>query len=428
MKTLKAMGRYLAWDDGRPFFYLADTAWELLHRLDSDEMEWYFEVRARQGFTAVQTVALAEFEGTTVPNRYGRLPLKFTGGLPDPLRPDDDGEYSYWAHVDRAVELAAQHGLFLVLLPTWGDKINLCWGKGPVIFDARNAERYGEWLARRYADCWNIIWMLGGDRPLEPEHRAVVEAMARGIRRADAAHLITLHPPGCRTSLDCVSDADYVDFHTAQTGHGVELCYASDEVMRRMAAASLKPYLDAEPRYEDHPACFDASIGYYWNADDVRQNAYWDVLAGACGHTYGNHCVWSMTREPDAYYPYDWRTALEHPGAAQLGHLRRLRLARDYFSLVPAPELVRERFEGMGHMACARGKGYAYVYSPLGAPFTLAAAGFDGAKALRALWFDPRTGKQRAFAVLPAHGDSLIVPPSQGKGCDWVLVLEAIPS
>ena len=29
-------GRYLTYEDGRPFFYLGDTAWELFHRLDQE--------------------------------------------------------------------------------------------------------------------------------------------------------------------------------------------------------------------------------------------------------------------------------------------------------------------------------------------------------------------------------------------------------
>ena len=90
MRTLKVQGRCLAWDDGTPFFYLGDTAWELFHRLNREEMDHYFAERARQGFTAVQAVALAEFEGVTVPNAYGRLPLHFADGLPDPTSPDLD--------------------------------------------------------------------------------------------------------------------------------------------------------------------------------------------------------------------------------------------------------------------------------------------------------------------------------------------------
>jgi hypothetical protein len=55
--------RYLMWDDGTPFFYLGDTAWEMLHGLTRAEIEYYLSVRAQQGYNVIQTVALAEFEG-----------------------------------------------------------------------------------------------------------------------------------------------------------------------------------------------------------------------------------------------------------------------------------------------------------------------------------------------------------------------------
>ena len=68
MRKLIVKDRYLAWDNGEPFFYLGDTAWEIFHRLNRDEMAHYFTQRARQGYTAIQGVVLAEFEGITVPN------------------------------------------------------------------------------------------------------------------------------------------------------------------------------------------------------------------------------------------------------------------------------------------------------------------------------------------------------------------------
>ncbi|MCL2479425.1 MAG: DUF4038 domain-containing protein, partial [Treponema sp.] len=120
MRTLKVNGRYLAWDSGEPFFYLADTAWEIFHRLNRQEMQHYFAERSRQGFNAVQGVLLAEFEGVTVPNAYGRLPLLFSEQLPDPVKPDLGAGYGYWDHVDFAIETAAENNLFMVLLPTWG--------------------------------------------------------------------------------------------------------------------------------------------------------------------------------------------------------------------------------------------------------------------------------------------------------------------
>ena len=429
MKKLTVCGRFLAYESGEPFFYLADTAWELFHRLNREEAQAYFAQRKRQGFTAVQAVALAEFEGVTTPNSYGRLPFLFKDGTPDPTAPDTEGEYSYWDHVDYIVDLAAECGIFVTLLPTWGDKYNLIWGKGPVIFNEENAEIYGAWIGARYAQKENIIYMLGGDRPLEPCHRRIIDRMAKGIKKADQNHLITFHPSGCSDSTECVLDAPYIDFHTLQSGHNTVMSYKSDEVLLQMAQKTPLPYMDSEPRYEDHPPCFNGDFGYYYTDAEVRQNAYWDVFTGACGHTYGNHCVWSMTREPTNYFPYTYKDALCHKGAEQMRHLRTLRESYDYFSFSPAPELIGSAYAGMGHMAAARGKGYAFLYSPLGIPFTVKLSGFsEDSEYLRAFWFDPRNGEKTIFAALPKHGDMTLVPPSQGMGCDWVLILEEVNS
>ena len=425
MRRLKVWKRFLVWDNGEPFFYLGDTAWELFHALNREETERYFAERKRQGFTVVQAVALAELDGLTKPNAYGRLPLCMTDGVPDPTLPDTEGEYSYWDHVDFVVETARKQEMFVALLPTWGDKFNLCWGKGPVIFNEENAYTYGQFIANRYQNCPNIIWMLGGDRKLETEHRRIIDSMARGIRSVDTNHLITFHPPGAQDSTDFLKDAEYIDFHTSQTSHSVDRCYQIGEVMKKMAVASEKPYLDSEPRYEDHPACFDASIGYFWDAADVRQNAYWSALSGACGHTYGNHSVWSMVREPSEYFPYTWEQALTHEGAEQMKWVKELLLKREYLSLCPAPELLVDNFEGMGQMAAAKGKDYAYVYSPLGEAFTVNLLPFAGAKCVKGAWFNPRTGEETLFGIFRPGEKTLVVPPTRGKGQDWVLVLEA---
>src|SRR3954469_12866388 len=117
--------------DGTPFFYLGDTAWELFHRLNREEAELYLRTRAEQGFTVIQAVALAEFEGLTVPNAYGHLPL--IGN--DPARPavSEGPANDYWDHVDFVVHKAAELGLVVAFLPTWGDKWNRKWGKGPEV-------------------------------------------------------------------------------------------------------------------------------------------------------------------------------------------------------------------------------------------------------------------------------------------------------
>ena len=54
---------------GEPFFYLADTAWELFHRLKLEEIEQYLDNRAAKGFTVIQAVVLAEMDGLKKPNQ-----------------------------------------------------------------------------------------------------------------------------------------------------------------------------------------------------------------------------------------------------------------------------------------------------------------------------------------------------------------------
>ena len=75
--------RFLVTTDGRPFFWLGDTAWELFHRLNREEAAVYLADRAGKGFTVIQAVALAELDGLSTPNASGRGPLHDH----DPTRP-----------------------------------------------------------------------------------------------------------------------------------------------------------------------------------------------------------------------------------------------------------------------------------------------------------------------------------------------------
>jgi hypothetical protein len=100
--------RYLVYEDGRPFFYLGDTAWELFHRLDREEADTYLQDRAAKRFTVIQAVVLAERNGLTEPNPYGHLPLQAAAG---PLADLAQLNEPYFEHVDYIVNRAAE--------PTW---------------------------------------------------------------------------------------------------------------------------------------------------------------------------------------------------------------------------------------------------------------------------------------------------------------------
>ncbi len=173
---------YLITENNEPFFWLGGTAWELIHRLDSAEIDLYLTDRAEKGFTVIQTVILAELDGLNAPNAYGHKPLHNN----DPTALNED----YFQLVDYVINRAGELGLYIGLLPTWGDKFNVRWGAGPEIFNPENSRDYGELLARRYLGHNNIIWILGGDRiPENENHYAIIRAMAKGIRKNRQATL-----------------------------------------------------------------------------------------------------------------------------------------------------------------------------------------------------------------------------------------------
>src|SRR4051794_34143983 len=101
--------RHLTTKDGKPFFWLGDTAWELFHRLNKVETVEYLKNRAAKGFTVIQAVVLAELDGLNVPNAYGDKPLINN----DPAKPNE----AYFKHVDYVVDEAAKLGLIIAMLP-----------------------------------------------------------------------------------------------------------------------------------------------------------------------------------------------------------------------------------------------------------------------------------------------------------------------
>jgi len=428
--------RYLVQADGTPFFYLGDTAWELFHRLDREEALTYLRDRAEKGFTVIQAVALAEEDGLNTPNSYGHRPLIDN----DPARPDvkDGLENDYWDHVDFIVDQANELGLTIGLLPTWGDKWNLRWGVGPQVFTVENAEVYGEWLGKRYADK-DVIWILGGDRPIDNEtHRELINAMAAGIERGDGGrNLMTFHPSGRRNSADVFHDADWLDFNMIQSGHQRPARPNYEYMQDNLARTLAKPTLDGEPCYEDHP-----HKGETWDRRDepgvlldwfdewdVRVPAYQSMLSGACGHTYGDHNIWQMWlpgRPPKSVARTPWPKALHHPGSQQMKYFRDLFEARPFWKLRSDQELILgENPSGADHLRAARAEdgGFAIVYFPTGKPADIALDRVNGEK-VRAWWFNPRQNSSQLIGELPTQSIREFRPPTQGRNNDWVLVLE----
>lgn len=423
--TVSANGHFLVTAQGQPFFWLGDTAWELFHRCTREDAELYLENRRLKGFNVIQAVALPEIE-MIEPNAYGHPPLHDQ----NPLHPNE----AYFQHVDWVIHLAGAKGLYIGLLPTWGDKVYLSWGAGPVIFDTQTAYAYGAWIGARYRDYANVIWILGGDREVytaTQDFAPVWRAMAQGIRQHSRA-LMTYHPQGWRSSAMGLHHEAWLDLNMWQSGHMQTDLPIWEWITEDYTRTPPKPVLDGEPNYEDHPINpftreWQPEYGRF-NDLDVRKQGYRSVFAGACGYTYGHHAVWQFYAPPHLPINFaepDWRTALDRPGAFQIGHLRRLMETRPYCSLHRIPDqqlILSDPGTGATHIRASRDRdgAWALLYLPqAGQQVQLDLSRLTSAKML-AQWYDPRQGRFSIPFDVPSDGSFT----SPAEGPDWVLAIQ----
>jgi hypothetical protein len=413
---------YIMTYDNEPFFWLGGTAWELIHRLNKEEIDQYLTDRANKGFTVIQTVILAELDGLNTPNAYGEKPLINN----DPTKLNEQ----YFTLVDYVLEKGNELGLYIALLPSWGDKVNQKWGAGPEIFNTENARIYGGLLAKRYIKYNNLIWILGGDRPLENEnHFEIIRAIALGIREFDKNHLISFHPVGGKKATDFLDDR-WLDIDMYQSGHSrtaKEYSYVSDS----KKSSTKRPIINGEARYENIPDRFWEEKSYGWLDDaDVRVSAYWSIIAGAAGYTYGCNDIWQMydiSKEPVIDARTDWEAALQLPGSSQMGYMRKIFEELPWQKMILNQNLIlntNPENESYILSAISSDKKVAIAYTPTGNPIKIDLSKID-AKRINAYWFNPRSGKAKRIGNFETIKPQEFKPWSSGRGSDFLLILTA---
>lgn len=431
-------GRFLATkDDNEPFFWLGDTGWLLFTKLNREQADQYLENRKQKGFNVIQVMVLHTLGAKNV---YGDSALvnknvattRVENG-DDPTKPE---EYDFWNHVDYVIDKAAEKGIYMALVPIWGSNVK----SGKV--KPEDAKLYAEFLANRYKNRKNIIWLNGGDIK-GSDGLDVWQAIGTTLREKDPNHLITYHPRGRYTSSDWFHTEKWMDFNMVQSGHRT---YAQDTsrndkwhhgednwrfIQADYARKPVKPVIDGEPSYEGIPHGLHDVNQPRWTAADVRRYGYWSVLAGAFGYTYGDNEVMQMHRTDDtsgsSYGPkLTWDKAVDVEGAGQMIHLKNLLLSKSYFDRVPDQSLVADQGERYNYLTASRGTDYALVYTYTGRTFRLNMGKIPGAK-VKASWYSPRDGKYTEIGEVSNQGVQEFNPPGEPKdGNDWVLVIDKV--
>ncbi|HUW83283.1 MAG TPA: glycoside hydrolase family 140 protein [Phycisphaerae bacterium] len=421
--------RHFVDQHGQPFFYLADTAWTLFKRLDRWEVDEYLANRAAKGFTVIQAYVL---RGLRVRNINGDLTLIDR----DPTRPNE----AFFRNVDHIVDTANQLGLVMGLVVSYGEHVKQV-ATDEQIFDTSNAFTFGEFLAARYRDN-AVIWLLGGDRQ-PTEGKEVWAAMARGLKAgSNARHLVSYHGPGPQpgptgySSSFWFHDQDWLDFNTIQSSHRWAVPNYQF-VTHDYNLAPVKPTLDMEARYENHPD--GPNTSRRMDAHQEREAAYWGVLAGAAGHGYGCNDIWQFYNEQrmpdpdDNSFPFarlrgttHWREAMDFAGAFGMGLMRRLIELRPWYRAVPDESVIADgQGDGEDHIQAARADDGSFLlaYLPFGHPVAID-MGKLAADRVKAHWYGPREGTWLPIGQFAGAGVQPFTPPSSGEKDDWVLVLD----
>jgi hypothetical protein len=400
---VSANGRYLVDSDGAPFFYHADSAWRMPQRLEREEVSQYLDDRAARGFSAVHVHAInKEREGAA--NRAGHQPFDPPGDMARPNEP-------YWDHLDGVLEAIALRGMLAVVSASWLGAGGAGWRPGLTLESAR---AYGRFLGNRYKHLDNILWVQGGDN--DPGDRIdAVRALAAEIGDAAPHQLQTYHAAAEHPSSTFFHGDSWLD---------IDMAYTYEEAYKQVLAqyarpAPARPVILGETGYEG-----EANTGFPWSARLVRQQPYWALLSGACGHAYGSATVW--------HFGEGWAQALDKPALGQMRHVRELFAPKAWHELVPdrtSEMLTAGRGEGPEHVAAARSTdgSLALAYLPTRRTVTVDLGRL--CRPVRVSWYDPTSGEYIRVTDTPLHnsGATDLTPPTANSigDDDFVLVIEA---
>ncbi len=429
---ISANHRYLT-SGGKPFFWLGDTGWLLLSKLNNEETEQYLDNRKVKGFNVIQVMLLHSLSAV---NRNGDSAL-INRNVATPIISSVKNKSGYWEHLDFVVDLAAKKGIYLALVPIWGSNVKAG------LVTSKQAEIYAEFLAKRYKEKPNIIWLNGGDVRGD-DSTLVWQTIGKTLKKFDPNHLVSFHPFGRTQSSSWFHTSSWLGFNMFQSGHRRydqdtarnETRFGEDNwryVQSDYDKRPVKPTFDGEPSYEGMPQGLHDSLQPRWSASDIRRYAYWSTFSGGCGFTYGNNSVMQFYRPGGKSGSYgareSWIQAMDNPGAGQMIHLKNLMQKYHFEELAPCQELIKNQGERYNHLVVLRGKKCLLVYTYTGRKIDLN-LNQTGASNLKFSWFSPQTGKTTGGGIyrknnLYSDETAEFNPPGKEEsGNDQVLILE----
>jgi hypothetical protein len=420
---MKTSHHHIIGTDGQPFFWLADTAWNLWCRGTPDEWDTYLAARKRQGFTAIQFVA-GWWRGCSQP---------IHGKTFDVV----DGELIFDEKALRSLDLLMQKirdaGLVASPVMLW---TLMNYDPGQVLSEEQCIE-VGRRLLERY-DADNVVWLLGGDgNYTAPQVEARWKRIGRAVFADQPDAMATLHPCGVTWVGDAFAAEPWYRLATIQSGHGARENNLRFLVSGDYASAWTRldmPFINLEPNYENARSYGDRK---HLTAYHVRRASYWSLLvAPPAGVTFGINSIWIWARSPNetaerhenAWVGQPWHQELDTPGARSMTVLRAFFESLPWTRLKPAPQRLSHQpgnddVENWQAVAATPEGDCLVAYAPRGGDIQLDVGGLEPGLGVYAV--DPMSGEWTDRGKLAADGGAMTFRLPAGPERAGLLVLMA---
>ncbi len=448
-------GRYLLDSYLRPLPILGRTAWFVLS-LGVTDFQTFVDDTAAKGYDAIEFHVLNhDARGHNPPfNGNGDLPFATTLGntawngslnygsnnslVPDFTKPNEP----YWAHVDALLAYCESKGLMVFLFPAYTGYQGGAQGWMPEMLanGTANMQSYGTFIAQRYRNQKNIVWMMGGDQgtgastpdAFTAAQSTVEQAMLTGMNSVTGQQSTQFSAEWSSESI-CT---DQVTFGSNCTLNG-SYSWSGDVSTQSLKAyngpAPARPaFLLEEPYDEEGP---DGNNVNPHATQPVRRFQWLGWLSSIGGYISGNGYIWPFA----PFAPGIWTAHLNTPGAQDMARLNAFIASIPWWTLVPSgvspmKTLVTAggfqswQAEYVAAAAAAPVGNLLVAYIPPAHPGSITVDMTAMSAAARARWLDPTSGAYQPDAT-PSVSNTVahvFTPPGANSAgaSDWVLVLD----
>jgi hypothetical protein len=347
---------------------------------------------------------------------------------PDFSTPNEE----YWKDIDGVLARCARDGILAFVFPSYvGYNGNTAqgWMKEMEVNGAERMRAYGEFIARRYRDQHNLVWMLGGDHGEFTAAQTIVEhALIEGLVNGAPGGTVKLRSAEWQSETIGTDQAEFGAYITLNGVYSFD-GYTADHSRRAYAFTPVRPAFLLEEPYDEEFT--DGTNVNPHASQPVRRFQWWGWLGSIGGYISGNGYVWPFVGD-------SWRQHLDTRGARDLAHLNSFIKSIAWHDLVPS---------GLGGMrplitqggSCERAVDYIAAAATLDGRLLVAYCPPDRWGSfqvdLRAMsgqcharWFDPTDGTYKNIdSSIPNNGPHPFnVPGKNAAGAlDWVLVIDA---